>query len=151
LFLLNLLELLALPFDLLLLLLDLRLRLLLLVLRVLHRIADHVAGSATQQLTLFQKTDGLSWIDTNDKARSLLRRLGFHSGTHRRERFVDQDRPELAKETARGYEIKLEAVHDLLSRYCTRGAPSRASQSNGHNQSVRFNPHVTPVEGRRKC
>jgi hypothetical protein len=105
-----------------------------------------IAISSGSALTLFQKTDGLSWIDTNDKARSLLRRLGFHSGTHRRERFVDKDRPVLVKETARGYEIKLEAVRDLLSRYCTPVQPSRASQSNGHNESVRFNPPVTPVE-----
>jgi hypothetical protein len=105
-----------------------------------------IAISAGSALTLFQKTDGLSWIDTNDKARSLLRRLGFRSGTHRRERFADKDRPELVKATARGYEIKLEAVRDLLSRYCARVEPSRASQSNGHNESVRFTPHVTPVE-----
>jgi hypothetical protein len=38
--------------------------------------------------------------------RALLRRLGFRSGTRRREWFGDGDRP--ARETARGYEIRLD-------------------------------------------
>lgn len=108
-------------------------------LTALHNICaanNGIAISAHGALTLFEKTDGLDWVDTKDKARSLLRRLGFRSGTHRRERFVDGDRTELVKATARGYEIKLETVHDLLSRYCAQVEPSRASQPNGHNEFV---------------
>ena len=65
-----------------------------------------VVISANGALALFQQIEGLSWIDTKDKARALLRRLGFRSGVHRLERFMPSDRPPSATETARGYEIK---------------------------------------------
>jgi Protein of unknown function (DUF3631) len=91
-----------------------------------------VVISAGGALTLFQETEGLGWLDTKDKARALLRRLGFRSAIHRRDRFWEGDRPHAGRETARGYEIKLDAVHDLLSRY-SAPEPSQASQPNGQN------------------
>jgi hypothetical protein len=70
-------------------------------------------------------------VETKDKARALLRRLGFPSGTHRRERFWLGDRPQ--NETARGYDIRLDTVRDLISRYSTDAEPSQASRPNGQN------------------
>jgi hypothetical protein len=58
-------------------------------------------------LTLFQTTEGLEWVDSKDKARALLRRLGLCSAIHRRERFWEGDRPDPARQTARGYGVKL--------------------------------------------
>ncbi len=73
--------------------------------------------SSSGAFALFRRTDGLEWIDTKDKARAFLRRLGFRSGIHRRERFISGDRPCSAPETARGYEIKSNVVKEMLSRY----------------------------------
>jgi Protein of unknown function (DUF3631) len=77
--------------------------------------------SAGGALALFQETEGLAWVDTKAKARALLRRLGFRSATHRRERFWLGDCRK--NQTARGYEIKLDTVHDLLFRYSTDAEP----------------------------
>ena len=63
---------------------------------------------------LFQRTEGLTWIDSRDKARAFLRQLGFRSAVHRRERFIECDRPDLAPETGRGYEIRLVDVCNML-------------------------------------
>jgi hypothetical protein len=63
--------------------------------------------SAGAALALFRKNPELSWINTKDKVRALLRRLGFRSAVHRIERFLESDRPGSPKETARGYEIRL--------------------------------------------
>lgn len=62
--------------------------------------------SSVGALALFQRTDGLKWINTRDMARTLLRQLGFRSGIHRRERFVECH-PRPRPETARGYEIDI--------------------------------------------
>jgi hypothetical protein len=66
--------------------------------------------SSSGALALFQRTEGLEWIDTKDKARAFLRRLGFRSGIHRLERFIADDRLSSAPETARGYEIKISGI-----------------------------------------
>jgi hypothetical protein len=57
-------------------------------------------------LSLFQRTKGLKWINTTDKAQGILRQLGFRSAIHRRERFVECERSRFSTDTARGYEIK---------------------------------------------
>jgi hypothetical protein len=62
--------------------------------------------SASAALALFRQNADLNWIDTKDKARALLRRLGFSSAVHRTERFIEGDRPGSGQETARGYEIR---------------------------------------------
>jgi Protein of unknown function (DUF3631) len=96
---------------------------------------------ANGALALFQTVENLGWVDTEDKARGLLRRLGFCSAIHRRDRFWEEDRPDPGRETARGYEIKLAPVHDLLTRYSTDAEPSQVSHPNGQNdfahQSIR--------------
>jgi hypothetical protein len=79
------------------------------------------------------------WVDTKQKARGLLRRLGFRSGTRRRERFGDADHPDTMRETAGGYEIRLDAVQGLLSRYSSAVEPSQASRSHGQKDS----PHLS--------
>ena len=43
--------------------------------------------SASGALSLFRETEGLKWVDTKEKSRHLLRRLGLRSATYRRERF----------------------------------------------------------------
>ena len=58
--------------------------------------------SAGAALVLFRQDAKLSSIDTKDKARALLRRLGFRSAVHRTERFIEGDRPGSAQEPARG-------------------------------------------------
>lgn len=88
----------------------------------------NVVISAGGALSLFQRPDGLGWVVTKEKARGLLRRLGLRSGTHRRERFGSRDCP--ARETARGYEIRLDTVQDL-SRYSDDVKASQASPPNG--------------------
>jgi hypothetical protein len=72
--------------------------------------------SSSGALALFHQTERLSWIDTPDKARAFLRRLGFRSAVHRRERFISGDRPSSKPETARGYEIKFEVIRNMLGR-----------------------------------
>jgi hypothetical protein len=62
--------------------------------------------SSSGALAVFQRTKGLKWINSRDKAQRVLRQLGFHSGVHRRERFVEYDRSRFSTDTARGYEIK---------------------------------------------
>jgi hypothetical protein len=69
--------------------------------------------SASTALALFRQNGELNWIDTKDKARALLRRLGFRSAVHRTERFLESDRPGSAQETARGYEIGSEVVRGI--------------------------------------
>jgi hypothetical protein len=69
--------------------------------------------SASAALALFRQNAELNWIDTKDKTRALLRRLGFRSAVHRTERFLESDRPGSAQETARGYEIKSEVVRGM--------------------------------------
>ena len=68
-------------------------------------------------LPLFQETEELRWINRKGKARAFLRRLGFRSGLHRLERFMEGDRPNSTAETARSYEIKFEVLRDMLARY----------------------------------
>jgi hypothetical protein len=75
--------------------------------------------SSDGALTLFQRTEGLKWINTKDKARAFLRQLGFRSAVHRRERFIECDRPDLAPETGRGYEIRLVDVCNMLLCHST--------------------------------
>src|ERR1035437_8954456 len=75
--------------------------------------------SASGALSLFRETQGLEWVDTKEKSRHLLRRLGFRSATYRRDRFWGREQSDMAKETARGYEIKLHPLRDLLARYAT--------------------------------
>jgi hypothetical protein len=58
--------------------------------------------SAGAALALFRQDAKLNSIDTKDKARALLRRLGFRSAVHRTERFIEGDRPGSAQEPARG-------------------------------------------------
>ena len=72
--------------------------------------------SASAALALFRQNSELNWIDTKDKARSLLHRLGFRSAVHRIERFLESDRPASAKETARGYEIRAEVLRGMSSQ-----------------------------------
>ena len=86
-----------------------------------------VVISAGGALSPFRRTDSLGWVVTKDKARGLLRPLGFRSGTHRSERFGSRNRP--ASETARGYEIRFDTVQDLLSRYSDDVEASEASHS----------------------
>jgi hypothetical protein len=62
--------------------------------------------SSSGALALFQRTDGLTWINTREKAQGVLRQLGFLSAIHRRERFVECERSRFSTDTARGYEIK---------------------------------------------
>jgi len=71
--------------------------------------------SSSTVLSLFQQTEGLGWIDTKRKVRAFLRRLGFRSGPHQRERFWE-NRSDSTVETVRGYEIKRETIRDLLRR-----------------------------------
>jgi hypothetical protein len=73
--------------------------------------------SSSGAFALFRRTDGLEWIDTKDKARAFLRRLGFRSGVHRLERFIAGDRPATAGETERGYEIKFDIVKEMFGQY----------------------------------
>ena len=88
-----------------------------------------VVISAGGALSLFRRTDSLGWVVTKEKARGLLRRLGFRSGTHLRERIGSRDRP--ARETARSYEVRLDIVQDLLSRCSDDVEASQASHPNG--------------------
>ena len=76
-----------------------------------------VAISADDALRLFRATDSLAWINSQDMARRLLRRLGFNSAIHRRARFIEVGRSVSRNETARGYQFNLGRVRDLLSRY----------------------------------
>lgn len=80
--------------------------------------------SSSGALALFQQIEELEWIDTKDKARAFLRRLGFRSGVHRLERFIESDRPRSAPETARGYEIKFAVIRDVLGRYASADVTS---------------------------
>ena len=72
--------------------------------------------SASAAMAIFRQSAELNWIDTKDKARSLLHRLGFRSAVHRIERFLESDRPGSAQETARGYEIRSEVFHGMSSQ-----------------------------------
>jgi len=90
--------------------------------------------SAGGALTLFQATEGLEWVDSKEKVRAFLRRLGFRSAIHRQGRFGNGDRQSPKKETARGYEIEREVLRDLLWRYSTNAEPPQASQSNGQKE-----------------
>ena len=89
--------------------------------------------SAGAALSLFQETEGLGWVDSGEKARGLPRRFGFRSAIHRRERFWTKEQLDPEKETARGYEINLGTLRNLLSRYSTNADPSLPSHSNGQN------------------
>jgi hypothetical protein len=80
--------------------------------------------SSSGALALFQQTQGLEWIDTKDKTQAFLRRLGFRSGVHRLERFIESDRPSSAPETARGYEIKFDVLREMLGRYASADVTS---------------------------
>jgi hypothetical protein len=80
--------------------------------------------SASAALALFRQNSELNWIDTKDKARALLRRLGFRSAVHRTERFFESDRPGSAKETARGYEIRAEVLREMSRRHVSPGVTS---------------------------
>ncbi len=82
-------------------------------------------------LSLFQDTDGLGWMDSKEKTRGLLRRFGFRSAIHRRERFWSKEQLDPEKETARGSEIKLYTLRDLLARYSTDAKPSQTSHPTG--------------------
>ena len=91
------------------------------------------------------------WVDTKDKTRGLLRRLGFRSATHRRERFWDADRPEPEKETARGYEITRQTLDDPLARYSIVMQPSPPSHPNGRTTAWIFispSPGNTMMDGK---
>ena len=57
-----------------------------------------------EALQLFQKAEGLEWIGTPGSARSILRQLGFRSGSNR-----------WKGEMIRGYKIALEKVDEMLS------------------------------------
>ena len=92
--------------------------------------------SASAPLSLFQETEGLGWVDSGEKARGLLRRFGFRSAIHRRERFWTKQQLDPEKETARGYEISLGTLRNLLARYSTNADPSLPSHSNGQNGFV---------------
>jgi hypothetical protein len=72
--------------------------------------------SASTALGLFRQNGELTWVNTKDKARALLRRLGFRSAVHRTERFLEGDRPGSAQETARGYEIRAEILQRMSAR-----------------------------------
>jgi hypothetical protein len=88
--------------------------------------------SASAALALFRQNSELNWIDTKDKARSLLHRLGFRSAVHRIERFLESDRPASAKETARGYEIRAEVLRGMSNQHViahvTSVTPSRVDE-----------------------
>jgi hypothetical protein len=75
--------------------------------------------SARGALEVFRQTEGLHAVGTLESTRSLLRRLGFNSAVHRRERFWHQDQPDAAKPTARGYEIAREKIRSFRG-----GSPS---------------------------
>jgi putative DNA primase/helicase len=75
--------------------------------------------SASAALALFRRNAELNWIDTKDKARALLRRLGLRSAVHRTARFLEGDRPASAPETARGYEIRAEILQRVSGRGVT--------------------------------
>ena len=110
-----------------------------------------VVISAGGALSLFRETEGLEWVDTKEKSRHLLRRLGFRSATHRSERFWGRDQPDMAKETARGTrssftrcatdqrqldlpaEMVDAAQRDLPARYATNLEPLQASHPNAQN------------------
>jgi hypothetical protein len=83
--------------------------------------------SASTALALFRENTELYWIDTKEKARALLRRLGFRSAVYRTRRFLESERPGSAKETARGYEIGSDIVQrmsGLVDTMCV--TPSRS-------------------------
>lgn len=92
-----------------------------------------IVVSAGGALSLFRETEVFDWVDTNEKARRMLHRLGFRSATHRRERFRGKEPPDMAEETATGYEIKLHTLRDSLARYATNLDTSRTSQPNAQN------------------
>jgi uncharacterized protein DUF3631 len=95
------------------------------VLKALERPGDKdPVISATTALALFRQNPELNWINTKDKARALLRRLGFRSAVHRTERFIEDDRPGSAQETARGYEIRAEVLREMSRRHVTPGVTS---------------------------
>jgi len=94
--------------------------------------------SASGALSLFRETEGLEWVDTKEKSRHLLRRLGFRSATYRRERFWGREQPDRVKDTAKGYEIEPHTLRALLARYATNVDPSRTSHPHGQNDSGSF-------------
>jgi len=108
---------------------------------------DDVVLSSLGALKLFQETEGLAWADTKDKA-ALVRRLGFCSGTHRRERFRYGDLPNQERETARGYEISRSRVQDLLARYSSVAQPSPPSHTN-EDGTAGLDPSLTMKSRRR--
>jgi hypothetical protein len=80
--------------------------------------ADRIALSAAGAVALFRRQEELRRVcDGEVAARWLLRRLGFRSAIHRRERFWSGERPFITTETARGYEIERHKLDDLLARY----------------------------------
>jgi len=88
-------------------------------------------------------------VHSRGKARGLLRLFGFRSAIHRRERFWTTDQLDPAKETARGNEIKLDTLRDLLARYSTDAKPSQASHRNGQEASREFVTRLSNRSGRR--
>ncbi len=85
--------------------------------KALHaRGRDDFAITGSQALDLFKKTDDLRWLDSEAGAKGLLRRLGFRSGTHRKELFIFKPSGDDA-EVLRGYRIERARLDDVLGRY----------------------------------
>jgi hypothetical protein len=76
---------------------------------------DFFVISGRQAFDLFRETDDLRWVDSEKGAKSVLRRLGFGSSSHRRDLFVRQ--PADTGGVARGYRVERARLGDVLARY----------------------------------
>jgi hypothetical protein len=85
---------------------------------------DTFAITGEQAFTLFKGASELGWLDGEGGARALLRKLGLHRSTQRRERFAVQ--PPGPKPTVKGYLAKLADLDDLIARYQPDTNPEEA-------------------------
>jgi hypothetical protein len=84
---------------------------------------DTFAITSEQAFALFKGSAELGWLDGDGGAKALLRKLGLHSGMHRRERFIDLLE---SKPTVRGYLVKRAELDDIIARYQPDTNPEEA-------------------------
>jgi uncharacterized protein DUF3854 len=84
---------------------------------------DAFAITSEQAFALFKGSAELGWLDGDGGAKALLRKLGLHSGMHRRERFIDLLE---SKPTVRGYLVKRAELDDVIARYQPDTNPEEA-------------------------
>lgn len=88
---------------------------------------ESVVISAAGAFTLFQTAENLGWVDTTDKARRLLRRLGFRS----------------AIQVADGVELDLVTLGSFPSRFRTVSFPKSIAAI--------CSPSISPMRNRHRC